>query len=75
MDDLIERLRKRAVAADRVVDVADIDALRAENKRLHAAIDRLRATFRVNMLRHCASATHDEITRVLDEAIKEAGNE
>ena len=74
MSDLIERLQNQMSEELNDEAVAELARLTAEVERLQRIIDRLRVTFRVNMLRHCASATHDEITRVLDAAIKEAGN-
>lgn len=72
MDDLIERLnavggRASHSMADIPTMLAAIREAAAELERLQTAMGELRASFRANMLRHVPSATHEEITRIMDK--------
>lgn len=68
MSDIVERLRdydKCTVGPQEAAD--EVERLLAENKKLRAA-------FRVNMLRAFPSMSHDEIDAEIAAAIRESGD-
>ncbi len=66
MSDIVERLRDYDIGNMEAAD--EVERLLAENKKLRAA-------FRVNMLRAFPSMSHDEIDAEIAAAIRESGDE
>jgi hypothetical protein len=74
--DIIKRLLNRAVNAEIIKEKPNLyyDAAH-QIERLHAENEKLRAVFRVNMLRAFPSMSHEEIDAEIEAAIRESGDE
>lgn len=78
MSDIVERLRDYDIgmieAADEVERIlARIESAEQAYVRLDASMNRLKAAFRVNMLRAFPHMSHDEIDAEIEAAIRESG--
>jgi hypothetical protein len=73
MSDIIDRLALQAFMAGKIESASLYEDCLAEILRLRAENEKLRATFRVNMLRAFPSMSHGEIDAEIAAAIRESG--
>lgn len=74
MTDIVERLKKIFLPSDYFKELCEVRNAVAEIERLREENGRIKATFRVNMLRCFPNLSHEEIDAVIMETNDENRN-